>query len=161
MIVNYFLKIKLINRKKSLYFVPFLLFAFLLLLSCGASKHRELSVEKKQWRKQNPKTLDQKSNDGYSVITAEVVKKKYQDKKGSDTEIEEWYVRRSAADYFIKFCESDVTPQEIEEALVKEEGLIKTLTLKVKILKGDWDVCEPESIAQSRIGLYMVIKEIR
>ena len=124
-----------------------------LLSSCNVSKE-------KQSDSAINKESDKKAEDGYAIISAELVKKNFVNKAGETSDIAEWYVRRSAGDYFIKFCESNVTPQEIEEALAKEEGLIKTLTLKVDFLEGEWDICEPSSIAQSRVGAYVAIKAI-
>jgi len=140
---------------KALLIIFYFFSCFMFVFSCGLKNEQGTND-----LKQNQKRADEKTNDGYQIITAELVKKKFQNKIGAETETEEWYVRRSAADYFIKFCESDVSPQEIEKALEKVDGLIKTLTLKVDVREGEWDVCEPESIAQSRVGLYMVIKEI-
>ena len=127
-----------------------------MICSCGIAKNEQTSSEENQRIKQ----AHQKTDDGYQVVTAELVKKKFQNKIGAETDLEEWYLRMSVQDYFIKFCESDITPKQIEKALDQQEGLIKTLTLKVDFREGEWDICESHSPAQSRIGRYVVVKEV-
>lgn len=128
---------------------------FLTFFSCGL-KNNDTSSSLDQ----NQKVPDEKTIDGYYIITAEIVKKKFQNKIGAETEIEEWYVRRSIQDYFIKFCEGDIDLKDLENAIEEKEGSIKILTLKVDFRNGYWDSCEPDSLAQSRLGDYVIIQEI-
>lgn len=129
---------------------------FVAICSCGTSKNEQSSTEENQVKKQ----VNQKTDDGYQIVTAELVKKKFQNKVGSETGQEEWYMRMSVQDYYIKFCESDITSKQLEEALDQQDSLIKSLTLKVDFREGEWDICDINSRAQSRIGRYVVVKEI-
>jgi hypothetical protein len=94
------------------------------------------------------------------IITVPVVRKKFVKKNTKITDYDEYYLQRSIQDYFIKFCESKVTRKEIESALKKVKGPIKTLTLKVEFKEGFWDSCEEGVMVQSRTGEYVVIMEI-
>ena len=65
------------------------------------------------------------------------------------------YLNCSDQDYFIKFCESTLTQEE----LIGHLG--KTIEVEVEIREGNWDICknDPE-YAQSRMGTYVIIKKI-
>lgn len=80
--------------------------------------------------------------------------------KGETTTQEEWYVRMSVQDYFIKWCECGVKQEEIENLLSKQTGMIKTLEVDFEIKSGDWDNCDPNVIATSRTGSYVVINKV-
>ncbi|MDX2360392.1 MAG: hypothetical protein QNK23_06275 [Crocinitomicaceae bacterium] len=74
---------------------------------------------------------------------------------GEVTETMEFYLRCSAADHFIKLCESTVT----EEDLIKY--LDQGLPAELEIREGAWDICEDDpKEMQSRVGTYVIILEL-
>jgi hypothetical protein len=98
--------------------------------------------------------------EGFSIISAPIVRKKFVKKNGQTTDWEELYVRRSVQDYFIKFCESDVSREEMESHLAANNSPIKMLKLKVEFRTGEWDNCEEALEVQSRVGDYIIIHSI-
>lgn len=108
----------------------------------------------------SPKEIvDKKSenqNDSVRVITAPIVEKAFYNKAGKKMDFTEFYIQQSVQDYFIKFCESNVTRAELETALSKIDSPIKTLTVKVEFKEGLWDSCGDYEV-QSRIGRYVVL----
>ena len=122
-----------------------------------ADKNKDISQNEQADSKSEPKIEESSSN--VKTITAPIVVKNFYSKKGEMTDIKEYYVQQSVQDYFIKFCESDITSKELKEALDQQEGMIKTLTLKVEIREGLLDQCDEQEI-QSRVGEYIVIYEI-
>lgn len=95
------------------------------------------------------------------TISCPIIEKPFVKKNGVPTGYSEYYLQRSIQDYFVKFCESSVTKKELEEALIKQQGLIKTLKLEIEIKSGEWDICKDDpSEMQSRIGEYAVIYKI-
>ena len=109
-------------------------------------------VEKKMTRNKTP---DKKGTQG-RIITAQIVRKSFMKKNGKKSSHTELYVRRSIQDYFIKFCESKVSREDIEKA-IEDHG--ETLSLEIEIKKGNWDICDEEQV-QSRGGDYIVIHKI-
>ncbi len=118
-----------------------------LLVACGTSKSP------------GPMVADQQTEQGNYIISAEVVELPMKMKNGKVAGYTDWYVRRSAQDYFIKFCESGITRKELEQTLNRENGTIKTLTMEVEYRNGLWDSCSDE-IVQSRTGEYIVIHRL-
>jgi len=108
----------------------------------------------------NNKTADVPTEDGKYIISAPIVSKNFVMKNGKATEHSEYYVQRSIQDYFIKFCEGNVTVAELEKHLKKQTGEIKSLTLEIEIKDGMWDSCDNENLVQSRTGPYIVIYSI-
>lgn len=106
------------------------------------------------------KTADVATEDGKYIISAQIVSKNFVMKNGKVTEHSEYYVRRSIQDYFIKFCEGNVTTEELEKHLKKQKGELKSLTLEIEIKDGMWDSCDAENLVQSRTGPYIVIYRI-
>ena len=77
------------------------------------------------------------------------------------TDLQEYYVRRSIQDYFIKFCESSISEEDLRTNLATIDSPIKALTIEVEFRNGSWDICDDEGeIAQSRIGKYIIIHQI-
>ena len=76
-------------------------------------------------------------------------------KKGIPLESGDLYVRCSIQDYFIKFCESKVTKEELLPLI--NQGI----TVEMEVRNGEWDRCpnDPEYI-QSRIGPYAIIHRL-
>ena len=96
-----------------------------------------------------------------SMDTASVVfiKKPFISKSGKVTNRYEWYARLSVQDYFIKFCESSIKKEALEERFdpMKNE-MIKSGTIRYQIDEGNWDECEDLNV-QSRTGPYIIIHE--
>ncbi len=124
---------------------------WILLPSCHAQNTDHM--EKK-------KTVDTSSNDGKKIITAPIVLKSFIKKNGEPADFKEMYVQRSIQDYFIKFCESQVTRKELEDHLAASDGPINAVTLEVSFREGEWDVCEENERMQSRIGEYVIVHRI-
>ena len=96
----------------------------------------------------------------HAIITAPIIKKNFVNKAGRTTDHVEYYIQQSIQDYFIKFCESNVSIKELNEKLENIEGDIKALQLEVEMREGDWDICDGNHEIQSRIGEYMVVLKI-
>lgn len=128
----------------------------LMLIGCSGSK----DLPAKDSTTKN-KTPDKKVGEIVIEISAPIVKKPFINKVGKASGFDEYYVQRSIQDYFIKFCESSVTKEDLEKALDAQDDMIKTLTIQAEIREGEWDVCtgDPEHM-QSRIGEYIVIHKI-
>ncbi|MEM7373305.1 MAG: hypothetical protein AAF587_32065 [Bacteroidota bacterium] len=106
------------------------------------------------------KTPDQKTGDQTYVISAPIVEKRFVKKNGQAIDRKELYIQRSIQDYFIKFCESAVSREELEQELAKIDGLIKTLTVEVEFRDGAWDICDEQDQQQSRMGKYVIVHKI-
>ncbi len=118
------------------------------------------------------KTAFQKTDSGTSIITAEIVTHSFIEPPSvKDTEnpgqkvyvkkLDDYFVRLSVQDYFIKFCEGSVTINELDAALSRQKAEIKTLKMEVSFKKGSWDIChEPEHHQQTREGKYIVLWKI-
>ncbi|MEM7186077.1 MAG: hypothetical protein AAF466_05400 [Bacteroidota bacterium] len=106
------------------------------------------------------KVKDTTTSEGTLLITAPVVSKKIITPEGQVTDETELYIRRSIQDYYIKFCESDVTRDELETHLDGLEGEIKAVTMEVVQLDGDWDICDGVQLQPTRVGPYMIIRRI-
>ena len=128
-----------------------LIIALCILFSCSTSKEK---------MKQENKFSDKNPAEKSYLITAPIVKKQFVNKAGRTTDHFEYYIQQSMQDYFIKFCESNVSEDELKECLNSIQGDIKTVRLSVEIRTGVWDICDDGLEAQSRIGDYMVILEI-
>lgn len=125
-----------------------LTFALLMLLntSCG--------VENKSMNKSKSVL----TSDNWEVVSVPVVEKHSETKNGKVTTHTDYYLQRSMGDYFIKFCESEITREEFEEEYAKsKDDLVRAMTLEIQIKKGQLDDCL-DSQAQSRIGEYVVVR---
>jgi len=127
---------------------------FVLLLLVGMSLSCSIRKEKEQSVYDTPNPL------AYTTITAPIVKKNFVNKAGRTTDHVEYYIQRSIQDYYIKFCESNVSIKELNEKLESIDGDIKALQLEVEFRNGEWDICDENHEAQSRIGEYAVILKI-
>jgi hypothetical protein len=128
----------------------------LILLVLGASA---CSILKNTTMKKN-KVEDSSTGENKFILTAPIVSKSLFKKNGVPTGGKEWYLQRSIQDYYIKFCESNIQREELEQHLAKQTGLIQTLTLEVELREGHWDICDDNFMQQSRIGEYMIIHRI-
>ena len=70
------------------------------------------------------------------------------------------YIERSIQNYFIKFCESHITSEDLEEKLSKISSPIKALKLEIEYRKGNWDICDENEDQQSRVGEYVIVHRI-
>ena len=93
------------------------------------------------------------------INTGQIVSIKLVSKGGKISEQEDLYFRLSIQDYFIKFCESDVSLTDIQP-YIQSENEISSVTLEIEIKEGEWDNCNLPGNVQSRTGFYVVIKNI-
>lgn len=115
---------------------------------------------KQPMKKTRNKTADQSSGDKKVIISAPLVQKTFVKKNGERTDIKEWYIRRSIQDYFIKFCESEVSLEALENYLEETEDPLNVAKLEVEFKDGEWDICDEKEEMQSRIGQYVIIHRI-
>lgn len=119
----------------------FLLLIILFLISCKTPKTTSTALKVKD------------PNSPYTSCL--LVEKEFVNKGGKITEYKELYLQCSIQDYFIKICESNVTLEELKPYI--NSGI----KIKMEIKDGMWDHCSDDpAYAQSRMGTYVVIKEI-
>ena len=112
------------------------------------------------------KTPDEKTEQGTYIISAPIIKKNFVNKAGRVTDRTEYYIMRSAQDYFIKICESNITTEDLEKLFDGNsnapapilEGV--SINMEVEFRNGEWDICDENHEAQSRVGAYAVILKI-
>ena len=116
----------------------------LLLMSC-------FNPNSKQLQKEDSMTTHQ-------TLNGQIVKKEFINKAGKGSGFYEYYLRCSIQDYFIKFCESDITKKDIDALNL---GEFDGISVEAEILEGTWDICpnDPQEM-QSRIGKYVVIYKV-
>ena len=131
------------------------LYLFTSLLACVIACHST----KNQHSMDIPKSeIYNKKADG--ILRGEIVLKAYENKNGKiNREVQEYYLRCSADDYFIKFCECKVSKEDII-AYYHVQKQIYPIAVKAKILTGEWDSCDTTERVQSRTGKYVQILEI-
>ena len=95
-----------------------------------------------------------------SLVTAPIVEKAFVKKNGQPTELKEYYIQQSIQDYFIKFCESGITKEDLTNYLSKFDTKIPSATLEIEYREGSWDICNGNQEQQSRIGEYVIIHRI-
>ncbi len=106
------------------------------------------------------KTRDESSDDGKVIISCPIVKNKFVKKNGEITDRDEYYLERSIQNYFIKFCESKVSQEEIDAYLEQhKDDFIQTIKVEVAFRTGAWDQCEGKEV-ESRMGEYVVLYRI-
>lgn len=98
------------------------------------------------------------------ILSGLIVKKPFVNKAGEASKFKEYYFRTSVQDYFIKFCESEISKRNLENHLSKipDTGLdgAKAITAEITVKEGEWDICNEDHPAQSRIGYYVVIHRL-
>lgn len=119
------------------------------LVSCGTEKNVVIN-----------KKMDQKLENGHIIIDAQIVELAFKMKNAKISSRTELYVRRSIQDYYIKFCESDVSKKEMEYEMTMKDGISESMTMEVEIKDGLWDSCYPDEMVQSRTGKYIVVYKI-
>jgi hypothetical protein len=116
---------------------------------------------KEQPPKPGKKKADPLTDDGHLILTNSIVMQSFVDKRGKAIdERKEFYVRRSMADYFIKFCESGITTEDLRARFGDSEE-VTGLAYEAEIRSGDWDSCGEVPTRQSRVGQYIVIFRLR
>lgn len=90
-----------------------------------------------------------------TTISGQIVEKEFMKKNNKPAGFSELYLRASIQDYYIKFCESKVSKEELEKYIDKG------ITVKVELIEGEWDICpdDPQEM-QSRMGMYAAVLEI-
>lgn len=106
------------------------------------------------------KTKDPTTDQQTRIITAPIVSQYIVKENGERTDRKAYYLERSIQNYFIKFCESSVSQEDLEQHLAAQTGLIKTATLEVSFQKGAWDIGEDGAESQSRRGEYAIVHRI-
>lgn len=125
------------------------LFYFLVLtLFFGCNNSENISSQQtKPLTKENAKPY---------IYNCQLIEKEFVNKGGKMTDYKELYLSCSVQDYFIKFCESNVTKKDLEPYMDKG------ITVEIEIKDGLWDHCEKNlAHAQSRMGTYIIIKAIK
>lgn len=87
------------------------------------------------------------------TLSGILVEKSFISKSGDSTEITELYLRCSKQDYFIKFCESTVSSEDLKQYLNQ------SITFKCEMIEGEYDKCD-ENPVQSRVGTYLAVKAV-
>ena len=136
---------------KNFAFQYLVLLLFAVISACSSTKN--------QHSMDTPKAeIYNKKADG--ILRGEIVLKAYENKNGKiNREVQEYYLRCSADDYFIKFCECKVSKEDII-AYYHVQKQIYPIAVKAKILTGEWDSCDTTERVQSRTGKYVQILEI-
>ncbi|MBL4662074.1 MAG: hypothetical protein JKY22_00535 [Flavobacteriaceae bacterium] len=114
------------------------------LIACEVSKSSSNSMQKKA---QDP---------GNFILSGHIVEKDFIKKNGEPAGFTELYFRASVQDYYIKFCESKITKNDLEPFIDQ------VVTVHAEIRDGNWDICEndPQEM-QSRTGNYLVVLELK
>ena len=99
------------------------------------------------------------SKNSLRTYSGQVVSKISETKGSKNPNEGDLYFRLSTGDYFIKFCESDVTFDQIEP-FIQKEFEIKSVSLEIEFKEGEWDNCKEPGYVQSRTGPYVIIKKI-
>ena len=152
--VLYTQKICVKYRKFNRIFILFLI--FLNTANCKVTSEKKVNLNENM-----NKNIENNQNN--VVYTGQIVKKEFIKKNGEPSGFYELYFRASVQDYFIKFCESKVSKNEISAFLAKDEmDIPKGVKVNARIIyMGYWDICnEDPAMTQSRVGDYIIIDEI-
>lgn len=122
-----------------------------ILVSCFLFACAEEKLVVEEVSESQPKEM-RASADGST--TGVLVEKSFVSKGGKETEHKELYLRCSIQDYFIKFCESSVTSEQLQNFINK------SITVKMEIKEGLWDQCDEDYEVQSRVGTYISISKL-
>ena len=144
------------------YLISFSLLGLILCNSCSTSNKVNLKQEQYAINKDKYGTTTKNGQ----INTGQIVSHKLVTKNGKITEHEDLYFSLSVQDYFIKFCESDVTLKDIKPFINDGDDIldlissIKSVTLEIEIKDAEWDNCNEPGYVQSRTGPYVIIKRI-
>ena len=120
------------------------------------NKIKAIEVEQKAITDEN--TQSNNTNSNKITVSGSIIKKEFLDKIGRPHGFDELYFRMSGNDYFIKFCESNVSREDLENYSAEQ-----SIALEVEIREGAWDICRRDLLQvepQSRIGPYVIIHQI-
>ncbi len=136
------------------FFTPLLI---LILVACGTKKNASTEPEIMETHNKTP---DPKGiTEGSQIISSAVVWKQ-RVVNGEVQDEGDYYVVRSVQDYFIKFCEGEVTKEQMEIYLSNQQTMIQVLRAEVQFLDGEWDSCEEGQQESSRFGPYVVLHRL-
>lgn len=91
----------------------------------------------------------------FSSDKATIVKEQFINKGGKATNQVVYYHKDGKEQYFIKFCESNLTRKSVDKFIDEK------FHVAYKLTEGLWDICEDDpAYAQSRTGKYVVIRKI-
>ena len=137
------------NIKKSTITAVFLGLNSLFIFGLGCTEQEVPVLEKQETQMEETQKTTRPKNQTHCLV----VKKGFVGIDGDPTMSNELYLRCSIQDYFIKFCESEVSSKEV--ILYLNDGI----TVEMEVREGDWDTCT-DLPTQSRIGTYAVIKKV-
>ena len=107
------------------------------------------------------KVKDTSTGDGKYIISGPIILKNIENADAKISNRQEYYIERSIQDYFIKFCESKVTKEQLQAYLSTKNQLIKSATLEIEYRDGEWDNCKDDDLKQqSRTGKYVIVHKI-
>ena len=139
--------------KMNLYSIGCLL--IYLLLGALACKPQQVQTKMEPHKKSTNSSADNRY-----IISAIIVKKQGNNKAGKALKQQDFYIRMSVQDYFIKFCESNINKATLEKALESQaDAFQNSIKLEISYEDGLWDACDNHEI-QSRVGPYVVIHQI-
>ena len=137
------------NIKKSIKTAIFLGLNSLFIFGLGCTEQEVPVLEKQETQVVETQKTKRPENQTHCLV----VKKGFVGIDGEPTMANELYLRCSVQDYFIKFCESEVSSKEV--LLYLNDGI----TVEMEVQEGDWDTCAGFP-TKDRIGTYAVIKKI-
>jgi len=108
----------------------------------------------------NDKTKDKSSGNEKYIISAPIVISSVNDPTKDGTSQKEFYLERSIQNYFIKFCESNITKTDLEEHVSKLTGFMKVVTVEIEYRNGNWDICDKKDLYKGRTGEYVIVHRI-
>lgn len=126
-----------------------LFFAFFIFLSLG------VDFSMAQGRQKKPHETRRTKDGLVETLTGRLVASNYVARNGKvQKDVLDYYLEASVQNYFIKFCESTVTKEQLQS------HLNKGVSLEVIIKNGEWDSCAPHN-NQSRTGNYIRVLSIK
>ncbi len=138
------------NQKQWVFIVSSIFSIFM--LSCSGQKSTTMIINK---------TKDVSTGDGKYIISSPIVLQRFiATNNGKATIQKDFYIQRSIQDYYIKFCESQVSREMLETYLSTQKDIIKTATLEIEYLQGNWDDCDKTITPGSRTGTYVIIHRL-
>ena len=107
---------------------------------------------------------DEIPNNNTRIVRGAIVTREFVDKAGRPRGVSELYFQIAGDDYFIKFCESNVSRDELERYLDRLAAFNpagdNAISLEIEIRRGLWICHDGLELLQSRVGRYVVIHGI-
>lgn len=107
----------------------------------------------------NKKADEQGATEKSYIISAPIVEKQRVIKNEPQSETD-YFLERSIQDYFIKFCESNVSRADLENYLKRQKASFKILHAEIEYREGEWDSCTEQVKEASRMGAYIIINRL-